>query len=348
MPPSAQNNPAGYWESLGLVAVHDDMLQAIGSSWHDISPLPPFWENPEFILPYQARIVEALKSSYGESTFFVVKDPRIARFVPVTIAALHELGVTPKFVIAIRNPLEVAASLKARNGFHFAKSLLLWLDLTFPAWSSANDIQVESFIKTALRHHVYAAKDVNIRKDVSQWVKVSFEAMHSLARGATANALARLDRVHAEFGTAQVAFSPLLAQEELSRQRLVKDLEGVRFEAGDRKAKLDTRDNEVKSLASKLQVQETRATELKAKLDTRDTELEAGKARIEELERTVASRETELRARVRELNGRMADVKAVAGRITSLEAQLSAVYASRSWRITGPLRAVTRHIRRLL
>ena len=69
----------------------------------------------------------------------LLKDPRICQFVPLWTSILESLDIEPLCVISIRNPLEVAASLKARDelgpatplgkpvGIPAAKALLLWL-----------------------------------------------------------------------------------------------------------------------------------------------------------------------------------------------------------------------------
>jgi len=57
----------------------------------------------------------------------VIKDPRICRLVPLWTSVLERIGVEAVFLIAFRNPIEVAESLKVRDGFHPAKSLLMWL-----------------------------------------------------------------------------------------------------------------------------------------------------------------------------------------------------------------------------
>ena len=45
--PASNTNQSGYWEHEEIVAVHDRLLMALGSSWDDPSPLPPNWWNSE-------------------------------------------------------------------------------------------------------------------------------------------------------------------------------------------------------------------------------------------------------------------------------------------------------------
>ena len=70
-------------------------------------------------------MVRILRSDFGDSRLFVLKDPRMCRLVPFWRSVLNEFGAARCFIIPVRHPLEVAASLKARHGFLTAKALLL-------------------------------------------------------------------------------------------------------------------------------------------------------------------------------------------------------------------------------
>ncbi|RVD50028.1 sulfotransferase family protein, partial [Mesorhizobium sp. M2D.F.Ca.ET.140.01.1.1] len=52
---------------------------------------------------------------------------RICRFVPFMSSILAEMEVDTVALLPFRNPLEVAYSLKRRDGLPLSKSLLLWL-----------------------------------------------------------------------------------------------------------------------------------------------------------------------------------------------------------------------------
>ncbi len=53
MPLVPGNNPEGFWEPLDLVNLHDKMLRAAGTRWHDPGLIPALWENQQFIRPYK-------------------------------------------------------------------------------------------------------------------------------------------------------------------------------------------------------------------------------------------------------------------------------------------------------
>jgi hypothetical protein len=57
----------------------------------------------------------------------VLKDPRICRILPLWRQILEEMGIDVRIVLPLRNPLEVADSLLARNGFSRDRGVFLWL-----------------------------------------------------------------------------------------------------------------------------------------------------------------------------------------------------------------------------
>ena len=127
LPPVAGDNELGYWEPATVVEAHDAFLKDIGSSWDDVAALPDGAFVSAGARELRQQLSLLVHEEYGTSSLFVVKDPRISRLLPVWLAVLAELQIAPAIVLAARNPLEVAASLRARHGFTTTKSLLLWL-----------------------------------------------------------------------------------------------------------------------------------------------------------------------------------------------------------------------------
>jgi hypothetical protein len=120
-------NDAGHWEPERLVLLHDQMLAEAGSSWHDLRPLDLTQFSGDRLTYYRSMIKSIIGDEFGSASVFVLKDPRICRFVGVYKTVLSELGVRMQPIIMIRNPLEVSASLSARDNISTAYGLLLWL-----------------------------------------------------------------------------------------------------------------------------------------------------------------------------------------------------------------------------
>ena len=114
-------NPLGFFESERLVETNEALLQVLGCSWDRPPLLPACWERPyllEALQPHRSRL-----SRYALERSWVDKDPRLC----LTYSAyLHILLRRIPLVVALREPLAVAASLYARNGFSLNRGLVLW------------------------------------------------------------------------------------------------------------------------------------------------------------------------------------------------------------------------------
>ncbi len=119
-----RSNPTGHWEPLALQQFHDEVLAASGSHWDDPRPIRL---DPARAAGWRRTLAGILGDQYGESRFFVVKDPRVCRLVPLWLDFCAESAIRPVAVLPIRSPFEVAASLETRDGFQTARSLRLWL-----------------------------------------------------------------------------------------------------------------------------------------------------------------------------------------------------------------------------
>jgi hypothetical protein len=120
-------NESGHWEPEQLVLLHDQMLTEVGSSWRDLRPLDLAQLSGDRLTHFKTNIQKIIREEFGNASVFVLKDPRICRFVGVYKTALSELKVRAQPIIIIRNPLEVSASLSARDNISSAHGLLLWL-----------------------------------------------------------------------------------------------------------------------------------------------------------------------------------------------------------------------------
>jgi glycosyltransferase involved in cell wall biosynthesis len=250
MPALEHNNEPGFWEPLTVVQAHDDFLAKIGSSWDDVTTLPDGAFVSAAALDLRRQLALLLQEEFGTSPLFVVKDPRISRLLPLWFAVLTELQIRPFTAIAVRNPLEVAASLKARDGFTTTKSLLLWLrhtleseqhsrgqsrsivmydellrdwqgvlarvgedlDLTWPAKSNRAVVEVESFLSEQHRHHSFDWAELEGRADVVSWVKETYFALR------TSEPPPVLDQVRDELAEADTAFGPIVEEARLAVQ----------------------------------------------------------------------------------------------------------------------------------
>ena len=125
--PPKLDNPRGYWEHSKVFELHEELLSAVGSSWHDTRPMPLGWQELEDTVDARRNLRSFLEETFRGQPLWGVKDPRLCRLLPLWVDVLEELGVDARFVILVRNPIEVAHSLERRNRFSFHKSLMLYL-----------------------------------------------------------------------------------------------------------------------------------------------------------------------------------------------------------------------------
>jgi hypothetical protein len=126
--PPQVDNIRGFWEPRELVRIHNELLQALGSSSADPLPLPDDWLNSPAAERAQRQLTGVIDAEFSESRLFVVKDPRVARLLPLWLKLLDDIGVGAAVVIPFRNPLEVAASLEKRDHMPAGTSMLLYLE----------------------------------------------------------------------------------------------------------------------------------------------------------------------------------------------------------------------------
>jgi hypothetical protein len=257
--PAGPGNEVGHWESRAIALFNDQLLAAAGSAWDDWLPVNPRFRDtprwPDFL--EKGRIV--LRQEFADSPMFVLKDPRICRILPFWLEVLASEDVEPTIVIPVRNPIEVARSLAARDGLDEYYGLLLWLrhvldaeaasrgrsrvfvsydellqdwemlaekiarstGLVWPRLSPSTAIEFERFLGPDLRHHVVGSRDLARRRMLSPWVADAYAILEAwVAQGEQADGHDRLDCIASSFEQAAPMFArPMLSARE-TREKL--------------------------------------------------------------------------------------------------------------------------------
>ena len=133
MLPPQVDNPKGFWEPKEVVVLNDRLLAEADSAWDDVFA---FEAKPFAALVTEQNKEDAacvLRTAYGDAANIILKDPRISLLTPLWDQVMRAAAYDPLYVIMVRNPLEVAASLRARSAFIKQKSLLLWLSYMLSA-----------------------------------------------------------------------------------------------------------------------------------------------------------------------------------------------------------------------
>jgi hypothetical protein len=113
-------NLRGHWESGTLVKHNDELLRAVGGAWWCPPPLDTDW-----LAVAGGRMDSAAGAFYDVHTTpsWVWKDPRTCVTAPFWIATLPQRLT---FLLVVRHPVAVAASLAKRSGLTPEGGIALW------------------------------------------------------------------------------------------------------------------------------------------------------------------------------------------------------------------------------
>lgn len=126
--PAGPDNPTGFWEDADVIAINNQILNLLGSAHDRMGVIDAkIFDLPEIAQVYQ-KAKDMVVQKTATTTIWGMKDPRITRLLPFWKKLLKELGFEVGYVITLRNPMNVAASLTARNQLAPIKSYILWLE----------------------------------------------------------------------------------------------------------------------------------------------------------------------------------------------------------------------------
>ena len=125
--PASPDNPRGYWEHSQIVSAHERLMTALGWAWDNIRPLPSGFERGDAAQQAASELSAILDREFAGAALWGLKDPRLCRLMPLWTSLLAAAEVTPRYVLALRHPLDVAASLTARDRIGTARGEMLWL-----------------------------------------------------------------------------------------------------------------------------------------------------------------------------------------------------------------------------
>jgi len=121
--PSASNEK-GHFESTRAMEFNDSVLRRFRSRWKRSFRLPSDWAST-----LDGELVAFGRSlAIPEAAVWGLKDPRICRLVPVWREILRSRGVASRFILCLRQPEEVCASLACRDELESERSHALWIE----------------------------------------------------------------------------------------------------------------------------------------------------------------------------------------------------------------------------
>ena len=255
--PVPENNQKGFWESLDILDLNDDLLRALDSSWDDWRQLDTGRLSIPLAAELKSRAIGILLGNFANSALFVLKDPRFCRFLPFWLDAIDRFGAKPVCILTVRNPIEVAASLYKRDGFSPEKSYLLWLrhnleaelssrslrrrvllfenliedwhsavdkiysipKVAWPILSKNTEAAISNFLDKSQYHHRSNIVELNHNPDISPLIQKAYCTLTVLSENPESeSALASLDEIREQFNGSTKLFGSVLWQEKVAAE----------------------------------------------------------------------------------------------------------------------------------
>ena len=114
-------NPLGHFEHRGFLDIDRKLLKHFEATWHEPPELKSGWHlDPQ--LKQLSIEAKGLAATFAGRSPWGWKEPRASLFLPFWKEIIPDM----RFVICIRNPLEVARSLEKRNNIPVSKGASLW------------------------------------------------------------------------------------------------------------------------------------------------------------------------------------------------------------------------------
>jgi GT2 family glycosyltransferase/glycosyltransferase involved in cell wall biosynthesis len=248
-----KENPKGFFEDAWVLDLSERLLDRLALRWDSMALLEEGWWRRADLDELRLEACEQLRRRFGRAPRFGFKNPRSARLLPFWQDVFSRLDLGDSYVVVVRNPISVARSLAARNGFHPAKSHLLWLLHTLEAWShtagrrrvfvdfdalvadpgacmrrvarglgiglsakrrSRLEEFARDFVEERLRHSRFEDSDVALDADAPALSRRAFAALSALARGGARDGDPALERERSEIAEAIASLRPLFEHVE--------------------------------------------------------------------------------------------------------------------------------------
>ncbi len=344
-------NPSGFWERRDMRQLCDGLLHATGADWWKIHGFS------SSAIPYDAvsagrRRFADIVARLNEHALWALKEPRLCLLLPV----LRDEIKKPVCLYVYRNPMEVARSLQLRNGFSIVSALALWEAYNLHALEASaglprlpvsyHDLVQEpsatlGHIQVALAEQHGARMTAPGLAAAKQFI----DPMLYRRRVATAELKPHLSPTQIELwrafcegdlptGIGPTDLSPSARQSLADLASAQTSLLNLRQERNEARRQKERAEVELVNGAATLKQQAGRIDRLEARAKERADQI----ARLND---QVRLRQAEIARRDRDMMKQKAD-------LAERAAIIRALHASTSWRVTAPMRVVSRRLRRVV
>lgn len=132
--PASRKNPTGNFDDAALLSLSKRLRRSLGLRADSLRLLDDSVWTSAMVMPFYEEFSATIKARFGHAPVWGFKYARTMRLLPFWIRLFDEMGITPSFVMPVRNPLSVARSrskLDAHRGQQ-ENSDLEWLTNVVP------------------------------------------------------------------------------------------------------------------------------------------------------------------------------------------------------------------------
>jgi hypothetical protein len=127
-----EDNPTGYWEDLDIVEFNNSILNALSMTWDSIGSVSTDQVDSLESAGFVQKGLSLLDDKFKKASVFGFKDPRTVRLLEFWRRVFVVFRCDVRFVLVIRDPVEVCASLTRRDGFDKEVGAAIWLEHMLP------------------------------------------------------------------------------------------------------------------------------------------------------------------------------------------------------------------------
>ena len=319
-------NPAGHWESREVVALNGEILASSGAAWDDWSAFDRAWYASPVAQGFRARARAVLEGAFADSRLFVLKDPRLCRLLPFWLEAVRAFGAAPFVVSPIRNPLDVALSLEERDGIDPSIGHLIWLRHVLDAEKASREVK-RAYLRyeTLLSRPHAAANALGTALGISWPKRVSTEGRMEIDEFLSS------DLHHHRADDEALLTSPALSRWIVSS-----------FEIFDRWCRGEARAGDTGKLGRIRAAFDAATPAFARAVAAGRRAVRKREGEIAGLERGVAERDGRIVELSAALSAREGEIAGLERGVAERDGRIALLYASRSWRVTAPLRSLRR------
>ena len=341
----------------------DTLLHSAAANWWKVANLD-LNAIPHSVLHEQKRKFRAVITELNQHPTWAIKEPRLCLILPLLLDSLRN----PICIHVVRNPLEVAQSLKTRNGFPTSWGLALWEAYNIHALRASHTlprifVSYNSLIRapldtlTGLVRQLTAlgvpAIEYPLHTHLSHFVDQSLQR-HIVDEEETEERLAPFQRTlwQAMLSGDTPSLDTPLQLPNVTKHHLF-DLESTEMSLHHQKTKISDlrdalrkRDAALEHLEQKISILNTKLQEIPI-LNTKLQEIPILNTKLQDLHADLATRDASIKKITEQqatdakgIQKRDHKIQALTSTVKARDQKLSCMRRSISWRITAPLRSL--------